>query len=788
MRLTLAHKLSLGAILLVLLSVSIVGGIFYSKTTDLLVEQSVQDLSEEIRNVGTRIQTRIDAQRADTLYLSGTPPIQGILRALDSNNFDALDNSSYQQWVKRLESIFSTLLKSKGTYLKIRFIDSNGQELVVVGNENNSIIIYSGDKLQNKAQRTYTRETLKLKPGKVYLSEINLNKEHGRISVPHQEVIRSATPVYNETTNEVAGIIVIASEIGHEFKRIQQFVQDDSSEVYITNDFGGYLLHPDASRAYGFDLGKHYRFQEDFPRLALLYLPENTDSNFVQLPERSTDKHVVNFTKIPFDPDRPKRFIAVGITKVYKEILHKQASLLNDLLFIAFFLTLIVSIVAILFSIKLSRPIKQLTQVMDDYTHNRDSTATMPVNQHDEIGILVESYNKLIQQEKVSRENLEELNANLGNMVTQRTLALKSSETLQRSIVENMIDGLITIDEQGTIISFNPASTKIFGYEPDEIIGKNVSLLMPDPFQSNHDNYLKSYQESGIKNMIGSRRESSGKRKDGSVFPIDIGVGEINVNGDRIFSGVIRDITEQKQMEKMKNEFVSTVSHELRTPLTAIRGSLGLINGGAMGEIPDKAANLLTLAGNNTERLLLLINDILDIQKIESGKMEFHFVCTALMPFIRQAVLENKAYGEQYKVEFVISDTTEDTYVFADEGRLKQVIANLLSNAAKFSPKNSSVEICVDLSENENVLISISDHGTGIPEEFRDKLFEKFTQSDSSTTRRIGGTGLGLSITKAIVEKHNGKISYTSKTNEGTTFVIELPTCSKDLSPVSKIL
>lgn len=354
--------------------------------------------------------------------------------------------------------------------------------------------------------------------------------------------------------------------------------------------------------------------------------------------------------------------------------------------------------------------------------------------------------------------------------------ALENSEKYQRSIVENMVDGLITIDGKGIVSSFNPAAVKIFGYQPNEVIGKNIKMLMPEPYHSEHDGYLNNYHKTSKKKIIGLGREVDGQHKDGHTFPMDLAVSEMMVNEKKLYTGLVRDISERKQMDKMKNEFISTVSHELRTPLTSIRGSLGLIAGGAVGDLPEQAEEMLNIATNNTERLLLLINDILDIQKIESGQMAFKFRDMEIISFLKQSLADNAVYGKQHGVKFVLAKELTPTHVYADNDRMMQVMANLLSNAAKFSPKNDTVEINVALHHGDSVRISITDHGPGIPEKFQSKLFDKFTQSDSSDARQKGGTGLGLSISKIIVEKHGGRIGFVSREGIGTTFYMELPT------------
>jgi len=351
---------------------------------------------------------------------------------------------------------------------------------------------------------------------------------------------------------------------------------------------------------------------------------------------------------------------------------------------------------------------------------------------------------------------------------------LRERETRIRAIFENVADGIITTNEKGIIDSFNRAAENLFGYSADEVIGKNISILTPTPHRELHDGYIKAYLNGRSSKIFATGREVEGVRKDGSLIPIDIAVNDMRVGEERLFCSIMRDITERRKVDKLKNEFVSTVSHELRTPLTSIRGSLGLLSGGAAGELPQQARSLLEIAGNNTERLLLLINDILDIEKIESGQMAFKFTNLRIADFVRQAVQANETYASQHSVRFMFGELRDDLAVYADPDRLMQVMNNLLSNAVKFSPEGGTVDITTGAPEGL-VRISITDHGAGIPEEFQSKLFDKFTQSDASDTRSIGGTGLGLNIAKTIVEKHRGDIGFVTQEGIGTTFHIDLP-------------
>ncbi len=352
--------------------------------------------------------------------------------------------------------------------------------------------------------------------------------------------------------------------------------------------------------------------------------------------------------------------------------------------------------------------------------------------------------------------------------------ALRDSEARMRAVVDNIIDGIVTIDTSGVILSINPAAARIFGYNEMELVGHNVNTLMPEPHHSSHDRYLANYLTTGVPKFMGAVREVEGRRRNGTRFPMEVAVNEVSLGRERLFVGIVRDITERKEMERIKGEFVSTVSHELRTPLTSIRGSLGLLSGGVVGKLPAKARSMIAMAEKNTTRLIALVNDILDMEKIESGRMEFRFGPVDLKTLVEQGIESNHGYAEEFGVDFAVAEAAPGVVVRGDADRLMQVLANLLSNAAKFSPRGGRVEIAVARKGGAG-RVSVSDRGPGISTDFRSKIFGKFTQEDASDTRKVGGTGLGLNISKSIIEKHAGRLDFDSRPDAGTTFYFEVP-------------
>jgi len=350
--------------------------------------------------------------------------------------------------------------------------------------------------------------------------------------------------------------------------------------------------------------------------------------------------------------------------------------------------------------------------------------------------------------------------------------ALRDQAAHTQAILDNVLDGIITVNHHGYIDAFNFAAASIFGYHKDELIGRHISILLP--VEGKHNANLGTFRSGEIGQVIGVSREIEARRKDGSIFPLDLSISAVKRRGRPLYIGLMRDITERKRLEKIKNEFISTVSHELRTPLTSISGALGLILGGVTGHLPESLTPLLRIASKNSQRLTFLINDLLDMEKLGAGKMHFHMQKQALQPLLIQALETNTTLSIQRKVQLQLISPVPAVQVEVDSQRLMQILTNLLSNAIKYSPENEVVEVRASV-RRKMVRISISDRGNGIPHEFRERIFQKFAQADSSDTREKGGTGLGLAISRELAEYMGGQIGFDSVTGAGSNFYIELP-------------
>ncbi|WP_291287494.1 PAS domain-containing sensor histidine kinase [Flavobacterium sp.] len=391
------------------------------------------------------------------------------------------------------------------------------------------------------------------------------------------------------------------------------------------------------------------------------------------------------------------------------------------------------------------------------------------------------------------------------------------NQALLNAIIENAIDGIITINEKGFVESINPSACRLFLYHPEEVIGKNISLLMPSPDREKHDSYIQNYKSSGIPHIIGHDRDVLGRKKDGNIFPFRLGVSEVKFEGERIFAGFIHDMSHQKEAEnrlmqytqhleelvkdrtqtlnetiqaltvtqeevsntlekekelnKIKSRLISMASHEFRTPLSTIQLSTALLQRYVENIDNPKIETHLRKIKSAIVNLTTILNDFLLLEKAESNKITLEISTFNLQDFIKEIIGELKLLTKK-KQKIISIPNTEIILVKLDKNLLKNCIINLVSNAIKYSGEETEIELSTSITYTI-VSINVKDNGIGIPEEDHKHLFEAFFRAHN--TGNIPGTGLGLHIVSRYVSLMNGTISFKSAVDKGTLFTIELP-------------
>lgn len=351
----------------------------------------------------------------------------------------------------------------------------------------------------------------------------------------------------------------------------------------------------------------------------------------------------------------------------------------------------------------------------------------------------------------------------------------KHAQELFQLAVEACPSGMMMVDGNGCIIMANREIERLFGYGRGELVTRPVDILVPEGLRERHRRHREDFATWPETHNMGSGRHLVGLRKDGVELPVEIGLNPIHLGDDELMVlCVVQDISERKRAERLKDEFVATVSHEMRTPLTSIAASLGLLAGQLAIPLPDAAKRLITIAHTNCQRLVRLINDILDIEKIESGQVVFDRKRIEVRSLVSQAIEASRGLAQSHDVRLRLDEASVTVDVAADADRLTQVIVNLLSNAIMFSPGAAEVVVAV-AHQNGIVRVSIRDHGPGIPVDFKPRIFDRFAQADAPDARRKGGTGLGLSIVREIVSRLQGEVGFSDAPGGGAIFHVDLP-------------
>ena len=971
-KLGLKGKATLSLGLLLALALLITGGSSYWQAYRLAMEQALEVNSITTQRRGVMVGDTVRSARHLLLTLRDTPPVQGIVRAREAGGIDPLDKDSMGKWQDRMERIFAAFMQNDHHLTQIRYLDETGMEMVRVESDGVEIRTVPPTGLQNKADSGYFKAAIRLKHDETHYSALDLNREGGRIEVPHKPVFRVAAPVFNPD-GKLRGVIVV-NFFGHSILS-PAIPLDQERLTYVVNQDGYYLLHPDESKTLGFDLGFDFRLRDELPSVARAL---SAQDNGALQDEKSAS--VITFQKVFFDPADHQRYWAV-IHRVPAEIAFKNVDALRQTLLFSGLLIMLASLLLILWlaNLYIVSPVVKLAAAARRMREG-DLAVRLPVEEAgDEFRTVYQTINEFAEAQQQATTHLEQ-------QIAERTAHLSC-------IVGNLVDGLITIDGHGIVQSFNPAAEHIFGYRAGEVTGRNVSLLMPEPYHSQHDGYLRHYLDTGEKKILGAvGREVAGKRKDGSIFPLELAVSEMNAGETRQFLGTVRDITERKAAENLiaekqrelemrgrydrsyalamaqfsttydqqqalssllailadnhpypvsaiyaydewsgdlelavahgapasiqksfergagligraamenttlilddlgddhglsietgvlsfrpaavlispirfqenlkgvlvlasskplqkmdgdfiarlsqhlgvamnnlkqhadlialseqlkkrgeqierqnaqleqagrtKSEFMANMSHELRTPLNAIIGFSEVLKDGVMGELNAEQSEYVGDIFTSGQHLLSLINDILDLSKIEAGKMELDIgpVDVAELLGNSLSVVRERAVAHQVRLETEVAAGIGNCLL--DARKFKQIAFNLLSNAVKFTPDGGSVRLAAQRipgSELANrrpaplfpprsydcdfLEISVTDSGIGIRPEDQQKLFNAFTQLDSSLARKYEGTGLGLVMVKHIAELHGGTVGLASEPGRGSTFTVWL--------------
>ncbi len=653
-------------------------------------------------------------------------------------------------------ALFETLLETNHEYVQARVISiRSGQEILRIDKlPDGSVSSVPEAGLQDKSNESYFKTVARhdwkastragvVRPPALF-SRIDFNREFGKISYPVVFTQRVMYPLLNPAQQPVAFVVLnfdYSDLLTHVFDKLPQ-----TARAVVTNDQGDYLTVDGRNDTTDFQFSGDYTHAPS----ALVRNIQNTKATSGTL---TFSDAIGYYTTVELSPDQPGQLLRVA----YVESLPDLLSALGNPTWegwVAAGLVMAFALIATVILIGMAmRPLRVLGRAIDDATTGR-SELRLPQDWPHELGRLARAFQKLFDHRV-------------------------QAETRLNLILDSIGEGIVTIDSTGTILNFNPACERMFGYDRAQVLGENISMLMPLRQARSHDKYLSRYVESGERKIEWAGREEIGRRSDGSRFPLELTVTETEIDGNLHFIGILRDISERQKLEQAKSEFLATVSHELRTPLTSIHGILKLLGNDTIRNDPEKCERFIGIAATNSERLRRLIVNMTEMMEFEGN---IHSVARTPLDLV-DLVAASAAYRQELEarsgVRIVVAEDCENVLVSGDKERLELVLENLLSNAVKFSPEGGEVRLGVRRTTDGLLgMVTVEDEGAGVPEENRKKIWDRFTQADSSPSRAAEGAGLGLAVAAFLMRLHDGSVNYAPRAQKGSLFWFELPVLS----------
>ncbi len=758
--------------LVVMCSVLLVSTTTYYLANLGLTRTAIKNLDNIAKISASEYEFTINAYKQQVIFLANMPPIQGIIRARKNRGYDPVGNSTEAQWLERLASIYTSAIATHSGYYQVRFIGvaNNGKEIIRANRVGFGINVATrSPHLPEKQHRYYMKKTLQLPKGSVYVSQIDLNRENNEIEKPYTPVIRFATPVFDG--DKVYGVVVINVYADSLFTVLRNAL-DKNYTMYAVNKNNDFLYYPGSGLTYGSELGQPDLLGKHFPtiktavRQTLITEAEPSSRILEQNNQAFGFATAFNNKK---DPTPVVTFIITTPTSLIEKSIQSSRDVILLATLIIFPLVLLV---ALTFAHKISSRIGLLT---DSIRHmDNDNPDVEPLlNAKDELGSLARAFKEM------------------QIVIGLKTHELEESELRHRSILQTLVDAVITIDRKGIVTSFNRGAENIFNWHANEVIGKNINMLMPCHDEDGQQ--LENYFTTGHQTNIGEIHELEAKRKDGTTFPIGLTVTKMELGGEIYFTNVMRDITRRKEAEKIiqareqallrsnqeLEKFAYIASHDLQEPLRKVQAFSDRLKTKYGSQLEGAGLDYIERMTNAAGRMRTLITDLLAFSRVSTKGAEF-----------AKTNLNDVLLGVLDDLEIRISETgARIEYdplpaIDADALQLRQLFQNIIGNALKFQKPDEPIRITIKHSIRKGkdidgfttkmCNITIADNGIGFEQQFADKIFDVFQRLHNRT--EYEGTGVGLAICRRIVERHGGTIRAESLPGQGATFYISIRT------------
>lgn len=715
----------------------------------------------------------VDEAREELMALRASIPVGGFVRAERSGGQDPYGGRTAAAWRERIAADFLAVLEANTSYDQLRLIaaEQPGFELVRVdrGGSGGAVRIVPEADLQPKGDRPYFLGTVGLEHGQIHVSEIELNRELGTIDPRHVPVLRLSTPVH-DPGGDLFGILVINVDMRLALDSVRTSISP-GGRVYLANQRGDFLVHPDRSKEFSRDLGLPALRGDELPELDFLRSMASP-SPFAQIVQASDGS---DFGGAVIEA-RPAGGDAVAIleTVPYASLLGPAGSLKSSTAFAALAASAVAVCVAFFIARSLTRPLIQMTSVAVALASG-DLTSPVPVDAGGEIGVLARAFDTM-------RSNIQRKNAALQEEVDER----RHAEERFRLVVEACPSGIVIVDAKGTILMTNAETCRMFGWKRNSLEGQPIEALVPARYRARHPVHRNGYLLRPVERRMGEGRDLSGLRKDGTEFPVEIGLNPIELTNGTMILGVIADITERKEGERILAEhqadlersnaeleqFAYVASHDLQEPLRMVASYTELLGQRYRGRLDERADKYIHYTVDGARRMQQLVNDLLAFSRVgtqgrEPASTDSRDVLDRVLKVLERSVSESGG-------RVICGDLPT---VWADEVQLAQVFQNLISNALKFRSDRSPEIRVGGVREGPQWLFSVADNGIGIDMSESGRIFQMFQRLHGRG--EYEGSGIGLSLVKKIVERHRGRVWFESEPGHGTTFFFTFPATGK---------
>lgn len=893
---TLSTRVTIAMVAVTLLTTA-TGGVFtYFSLESKLRPVMLEQMAVRSAQLTNAADATIRAAQADVLAIIASQPLQGLTGALLSGGAEPARGLTVEQWRERLAVNLAAQLGAKPDYHQIRLIGTanGGRELVRVDRSgvDGAVQIVPEERLAAQGDQDYFQKTIALGRGQIYLGKAELDREHSAIQVPHVPILRVAAPVYAKT-GEALGIVIISLDLRKTFELIRSLT-GNSGETFVVNRDGDYLMHPDKSREFGFELGQPHRLQDDFPDAPELAGPNSPKANI-------TTGHEGQHFAMAVAPVPPQGagLLTIVETEPYSTLMLPLAAVETSALWAGLSSALIAVFVAVATSQSLTSPLRKIAAQLDDFGRGQpgpplargpSEIVRLSVALDQRMSNEIRSRTRALEDEITVRRKTEAalndyldkvrlftavvessddaiLSVNLEGIITSwnpaaehlygyrraeamgrsiefiipsgragenfrlmeriaagervpsfqtvrrhkdghvldvsltlspiilesgriagaSTIARDISRRLQaeekfQMVVESSPNGIVMVDSEGVVQLVNQETEHLFGYQREELLGKPMEMLVPARFRAHHPRLRREFTVDPAGRPMGEGRDLFGLRKDGTEFPIEVGLNPIYTREGMMVLSVIVDITERKRSEaeilrhtedlKRSNReletFAYAASHDLQEPLRMVASYVELLAKRYQGKLDEKADKYIFYAVDGATRMKQLINDLLAYSRVSTQGKPFE-------PVEPGGVLAHVVHSLQGLIRDSKAELSwgELPMVMADSVQLGQLFQNLIVNAIKFHGE-APPQVHIDAVRGETHLeFRVRDNGIGIDPKFSDRVFQMFQRLN--TREEYPGTGIGLAIAQKIVERHGGRIWFSSGDGGGTTFHFTIP-------------